>query len=854
MPSEQWGYRPVFPTVFFYASFGAKMKPTILTLALILLSFPLFAGARLVARIDHPSSATLDRFLNDGADIAAYRPGAWLDLVLTQEQFELLKKEFPSLRITQTEAQLKANLQPTKDIPGYRNYSQILSELTQLQTQYPGLMQFSSIGESWGSIYAAEGTSYYQNFDHELWAVKVSANVQMEEDEPAFYFVGEHHAREPLSTEACMGILIHLLENYGSDPVVTDILNTSEVWIVPLLNPDGHKIVLQQTDIWWRKNLRDNNGNHSFNHQSYGEGLDGVDLNRNYSWHWGYTSATDDQESATYHGPDPFSEPETQALRDFLLSKSFLAGISYHTYGEYVLYPYGYVDGVAAPDQIELAFLAEDIATLLPSQDYGTYAPGPSWGLYPVSGGLDDWMYGETGAFAYTIEMATQFIPPASQVPQIVQHQVNGALALLQRKNRNTLSGHITDAVTGEPLSALVLVDGIDDQPVYRKPRSSDPEFGSYHYFLPAGYHTVHYLCPGYATQSLTLYVSPDGQTIQDIILSPTPPQQLEILVQDDFFEPLPGATLHFDDIPLLEYVSGADGSITIPDFYPGNYRLTLSKPGYETLKLRREIACTSITLRLTGLPVMTDDFELNLNNWVSTGAWGRSSSEAFDGSYSLADSPSGNYANNGNSACRLATPLNLQGVQNANLQFQLKRSLTLDGDNLIVEASTDGSNWIVLGFYEGSSDWELQSYNLNSFAGHDLHFRFRLSTTSYGSSNGVFIDDLKLYLNADVSAVSDPSLPPPAVSLSAGPNPFSTATRITLKASTPQEKAMLGIYNLKGQLVKNLGAYKLAQGSLNLTWDGRDDSERPVASGIYLLRLSGPQGPLASLRLARIR
>ena len=832
------------------------MKPIFLTLAVILFSFPLFAGQRMVARIDFPSPATLERFVNEGADIAAYKPGVWLDLVLTQSQFDLLPKEFPCLRVTQTEAQLKSNLLPTKDIPGYRNYDQMLTELNQLQNEYPNLMQVSSIGESWGSIYAGEGISHYQNFDHEIWAVKVSANAQLDEDEPAFYFVGEHHAREPLSTETCMGILIHLLENYGTDPVVTGILDTSEVWIVPLLNPDGHKIVLQQTDTWWRKNLRDNNGDLIFNNPSYGQGPDGVDLNRNYSWHWGYASATDDQNSVTYHGPEAFSEPETQALRDFLLSKPFLAGIGYHTYGEYVLYPFGYMNGIAAPDQAELASLAEDIATLLPSLYGGTYAPGPSWGLYPVSGSFDDWMYGETGAFAYTIEMGTQFIPPAHLVPQIVQHQVDGALTLLQRKNRKTLCGHITDATTGEPLSALVLIGGIDDQPVYRKPRSSNPEFGSYYYFLPAGHHTVHYICPGYATQSLTLYISPDAQTIQDISLSPTPAQELNILVQNDFFDPLPGAMLSFDDLLLGEpLVSGPDGYISIADFHPGVYRLTLSKPGYETLKIQRDINCTTITLRLTEQPVMSEDFELGLGNWVSTGTWNRTNAESYSGEYCLTDSPNGNYANNINSICALASPIPLQNVQNANLQFQLKRSLALDGDNLIVEASTDSSNWTILGFFEGSADWTLQSYNLNSFIGHELYFRFRLKTNSYGSSNGVFIDDLRLFLNSDVSTASDdPIIPQPELTICAGPNPFSSSTRITLKASAPLENVDIGIYNLKGQLVRNLGPRKLAKGSQELAWDGLDISGKPVASGIYLLRASGPNGHFITHKLARIR
>ncbi len=830
------------------------MKPFFIILTIIL--FPLFLSAspRLVARIDNPAPSILQRFQSEEADIAAYKPGIYLDLVLSREQFTLLQQEFPGIRITQTEAQLKENLNPAKDIPGYRSYDQMLGELMQLQAQYPGLMQVSSFGTGWGSIYAAQGIPYYQNFNHDLWAVKVSANVNMDEDEPAFYFVGEHHAREPLSTEACMGILIHLVENYGLDPVVTDILNTSEIWIVPLLNPDGHKIVLQQTDIWWRKNMRDNNGNQSFDHESYGSGLDGADLNRNYGWYWGYTSATDDQNAVTYHGLEAFSEPETQALRDFLLSRRFLAGIGYHTYGEYVLYPYGYVDGIKAPDQIELAALANEIAALLPSQDSGYYAPGPSWGLYPVSGSLDDWVYGETGAFAYTIEMATQFIPPAAQISQIVQHQVNGAMTLIQRKDRRILKGHVTDAETGNPLCALVLVDGIDDGPVFRKPITSNPEYGSYYYFLPVGQHMVHFICPGWETQSMVVQITDSGPTVYDIALLQVAAQELNIQVQDDAFQPLPGATVSFDDLPLQSYVSDPDGWITVPEFYPGVYRLTASKPGFETLRIRREINCGTITLRLTGEPVFNDGFELNISNWVTTGTWNRTSSEYFSGSYSLTDSPNGNYQNNANTICRLAAPLQLQGLQNADIQFQLKRLLALDGDLLIVEASTNGINWTVLDFYEGSSDWETQSYSLNSFLGQNLHFRFRLSTGSYGSSNGVFIDDFKLFVNADVSANSDQQLPPAPISLSAGPNPFAESTNITLKTKATLENASIGIYNLRGQLVKNLGRQNLAKGTHSLVWDGLDLNGTTAASGIYLLRVSGPTGIHTSLKLAKIR
>lgn len=830
------------------------MQRFILTIIIILAAICLSATTRMVARIDAPSPETVARFLSQGADIASYKPGVYLDLVVTEAEYQSLLAQYPGLRVTQTEQQIKQNLHSAKDIPGYRNYAQLTAELMQLQAQYPYLVEVSSLGSGWGSIYASQGFSYYQNFDHQLWAVKVSANVSANEDKPAFYFVGEHHAREPLSTEACMGILIHSVENYGLDPTVTNILDTSEIWIVPLLNPDGHKIVLQETDIWWRKNIRDNNDNHSFNHGSYGSGLDGVDLNRNYGWHWGYTSATDDQNSVTYHGAGPFSEPETQALRDFLLSRHFLAGIGYHTYGEYMLYPFGYLNGILAPDQTELAALASEVTALLPSQNSGFYAPGPSWGLYPVSGGLDDWIYGETGTFAYTIEMATEFIPPASQIPQIVQHQVNGAMALIQRKDRRILKGHVTDAETGNPLSALVLVDGIDGAPVFRKPISSEPEYGSYYYFLPVGQHTVHFICPGWETQSMAVQINDSGPTVYDIALLPVAAQELNIQVQDDTLQPLSGVTVSFDDLPLHSFVSAPDGWITVPDFYPGLYRLTASKPDYETLRVRRDINCGTITLRLTGQPVFSDGFELNVSNWVSTGTWNRISSEYFSGSYSLTDSPNGNYQNNSNTICRLASPIPLQGLQNADIQFQLKRSLALDGDILIVEASTNGSTWIALGFYEGSSDWEAQSYSLNSFLGNNLHFRFRLNTSESTTSAGVFIDDVKIFVNAAVSENSDSLLPPATLSLSAGPNPFSGSCKIKLNTPTGIERGDIRIYDIRGRMVRQFSLEGLGKGIHSFTFDGCDNQGKPLASGVYLMQTDNHSGPAATSKLMLIK
>lgn len=808
----------------------------------------------MVGRIDNPCSADLERFLRENRDIAAYLPQEYLDLVLTAAELDELRADFPGIHITQTEAQLKHNLLPERDIPGYHNYNQMVSELMQIQAEYPSLMQTSLIGSGWGAEYADENIPAYLTFDHDIWAVKVSANVLASEDEPAFYFVGEHHAREPLSTEVCLGLLSYLLENYGTDPVVTGILNSSEIWIVPLLNPDGHKIVTDQSDVWWRKNIRDNNGNQAFDHQSMGSGDDGVDLNRNYSYQWGYASSSDNAYTDTYHGPAPFSEPETQALRSFLLSRRWLAGIEYHTYGELVLYPYGYVNGILAPDVTEMQALANDLANLLPGAYNGHYNPGPSWGLYPASGTMDDWTYSQTAAFAYTIEMAQQFIPPASQVPQIVQNQVSAALALIQRKDRKILRGHITDAITAVPLRATVFIDGFDNHPVFRAPICSDSLFGAYYYLLPPGEFSVHYICPGYETEIRTVSILPNSPTIQDVSLTPTTAYPLTVQIQGQDYAPLAGATLVLEGNPGSTYVSDDAGNILIGDFHPGEYQLTVSKPSYEMLQIRRHISTASISLRIAQTASWTDTFELGIGNWISTGSWNTTSTDCYEGSYSLTDSPAGNYQNNSNSTLSLASPLDLQNIDNANLQFWIRTSLVLDGDNLLLETSADGATWNVLDFFSGTSVWVHRSYNLNSFIGQNLHLRFRLYTNSWGPADGIYIDDLRFFASTNVTENNDASIPPFSIDLSVHPNPFSTQSTITVKSPAAIPSAGISIYNLKGQQVRRLENKDLTKGSNSFIWDGLDQRGLSTSSGVYLLRVSTRDGTLCSGKILRLK
>jgi len=834
------------------------MRAKAIPFILLLLAFvyPLLASpARMVVRLDNPPVGMAEHYLALGYDLASYYPGVYLDLVVDESGLSDLNKGGGAWYITQTEAQLKEALTPQRDIPGYRDYQLMVSELMQLQAQYPSLVQVSTIGSGWGSIYSATHP-YYNDFDHALWAVKVSANVQVEEDEPAFYFVGEHHAREPISTEVCMAILIHLAENYGSDPEVTSILDNNQVWIVPLLNPDGHKVVIDQTDVWWRKNIRDNNDNHTFNtDNSSGMGDDGVDINRNYGYRWGYMSATDDISQPTYHGPMAHSEPETQAFCELISSRRFLAGVSYHTYGQYVLYPYGYVSNIVAPDGPELQALANEMANVILKYNSATqhYDAMPSWQLYPVSGSSDDWIYGTTGAFAYTTEMAAQFIPTASQIPQIVAQNLNGAMVLLKRSQKKMLKGHVTDAQTGAPIQARIWIQGYDDHPLGLAPIHADSTFGAYYRLLPAGEYQVRYYLPGYYPQTRNVSILPNEVTTEDVQLVPTQPMELFIQVTGDFFGGVADASLSFDHDPAQVYTTDSAGWIIVPDFYPGEYDVSISKPGYANLRVRRLIETTSIGFRLSAVAGLTDGFEAGMGNWSTNGSWGTTNSQTYSGSNSLADSPTGNYANNASKWCKLIQPLNLAGVENADLQFHLRHSIANDGDYCLLQYSLDGQNWLVFDSYTGVSPWVLKSYSLNAFLGQNLYLRFMMVSNSSMGDDGVYVDNFRVFTAADFTSEDDPIAAP--ANLAVWPNPFRDTARIVASGlKLDGEGVRLAIYNLRGQKVWESQTLAAKDGLIDLQWDGTDFQGRAVSSGIYAIRLSEHGNIIARRRLVRIK
>ena len=297
----------------------------------------------------------------------------------------------------------------------YHSYAELKTELLELETLYPSLAQVHDIGDSWEKT---QGIA-----DRDILALKISDNVTVDEDEVESLFLGAHHAREWISVEVPLYLGKYLLENYATNSAVQQYVDNSEIWIVPMVNPDGHQYSID-VERWWRKNRRNNGG-----------GSYGVDLNRNYDSNWGGPGASPDPDSDTYHGTAAFSEPETQAIRDLALAHDFQAVLTYHSYGQLILYPWGYTND-AAPEKNLFASLTQEMSELIQNVHGRNYVAQQSTDLYITSGTTDDWFYGELGAYCFTIELRPVGFPyfelPENELLPTVEENIPAALRFIE--------------------------------------------------------------------------------------------------------------------------------------------------------------------------------------------------------------------------------------------------------------------------------------------------------------------------------------------------------------------------------------------------------------------------------------
>lgn len=284
---------------------------------------------------------------------------------------------------------------------GFPTLAEAVTYMDSLHTLYPGMI---SVKDSIGATIQGRP----------IWMVKISDNVDTDEDEPEMFINSLIHAREPMGLEATLRFMSYLLDNYGTDTLATYLVNNREFYFIPVFNPDGYERNRQTNPSgggMWRKNRRVNAG-----------GSYGIDLNRNWGYMWGFDNdgSSPYGSDETYRGTASFSEPETEALRQFVISRHFGLVLNFHTYGNYFLYPFGY-DDIYAPDHSFFVAIADSAIA------ENNYAPGTAWELlYNTNGDANDWQYGEQSEkpkiFAFTMELGNQtdgFWPQPSRIPTL---------------------------------------------------------------------------------------------------------------------------------------------------------------------------------------------------------------------------------------------------------------------------------------------------------------------------------------------------------------------------------------------------------------------------------------------------
>lgn len=305
----------------------------------------------------------------------------------------------------------------------YHNYAEMIAEVQASAAAHPSIIELFSMGTSYAG--------------RDLLAAKISDNVGLDEDEPEALFVGMYHAREHLTVEMLLYLLHLLADNYGvaGQDQITGLVDSREIYLIFELNPDGGEFDIASGSYqYWRKNRQPNGGSAYI----------GTDLNRNHSYKWACCGGSSpNPASETYHGVAPASAPEVAAMERFVNSRviggrqQIAVAITFHTYSELILWPYGYTFDELPPDMWpddHTVFVALGQAMAASNG----YQPMQASSLYTTDGDFVDWAYGRHRIFAFTFEMYPSsfggegFYPPASVIAAQTARNRDAVLYLLE--------------------------------------------------------------------------------------------------------------------------------------------------------------------------------------------------------------------------------------------------------------------------------------------------------------------------------------------------------------------------------------------------------------------------------------
>lgn len=347
------------------------------------------------------------KLLEAGLSIEEIRPGS-VSGVIHKNSLPLLAEKGFVVENRKTLSQyIKEDL---KDFPAadaaYNNYKEATDILKSIAAKNSDIASLFSLGKT------IEG--------REIWTLRVNTSARGEAPsaKPGAFYVGTHHAREHLATEVPLLFAVWLLDN-RNDPEIKKYIETLDIYITPILNPDGLEYDIRTGRYQLhRKNTRIN-----------ADKSVGVDLNRNYDSWWCTAGASSYPGSDTYCGTAPFSEPETQAVKRFVEARKNLKTLmSYHSFSDLILYPWGGKDAPVEDERDRKVFIkmAGEMAAAT------GYTPQLSSDLYVATGDTADWAYKTGKIFAFTTELeGGTFYPGSGIIARTVKNNVKAAVYML---------------------------------------------------------------------------------------------------------------------------------------------------------------------------------------------------------------------------------------------------------------------------------------------------------------------------------------------------------------------------------------------------------------------------------------
>jgi murein tripeptide amidase MpaA len=279
----------------------------------------------------------------------------------------------------------------------FHDYREITEHLRALAEANPERMRMEGVGSSIDA--------------QTIWAWKIGNGSER------MMINGTQHAREWISSAVTTCVADRLVNEYATNPKIKQFVDTTTLWVVPVVNPDGYQYSWAG-HRFWRKNRRDGHG---------------VDLNRNWGVAWGGSGSSSNKRSEVYRGAKEFSEPESTALRDLAAREKPSLHIDFHAYGQLILYPWNYT-AAPAKDRDRFAALGDNITSAIVAQHGKRYTLIQGVELYPSAGTMNDWLYGELGSMSYAIELrpkgGTGFVLPPEEIKPTCDEGLAAVLAL----------------------------------------------------------------------------------------------------------------------------------------------------------------------------------------------------------------------------------------------------------------------------------------------------------------------------------------------------------------------------------------------------------------------------------------